>query len=59
MVTIGNSFSASGSQSLAAIKPPVVKYTKDRDDDDRPVLIKGTPPGISLPVKPSIVDDYA
>jgi hypothetical protein len=57
MVTIGNSFSASGSQSLAA-KPPIVKSTKD-SDDDRPVLIKGTPPGISLPVKPSLVDDYA
>jgi hypothetical protein len=57
MVTIGNSFSASGSQSLAAIKPPIVK-SKD-SDDDRPVLIKGTPPGISLPVKPSLVDDYA
>jgi hypothetical protein len=58
MVTIGNSFSASGSQSLAAIKPPIVKSTKD-SDDDRPVLIKGTPPGIPLPVKPLLIDDYA
>jgi hypothetical protein len=61
MVTIGNTFSASGSQSLAAIKPPVVESTNDGDSDDGVAIATATPtpPPAALAVKPSIVDDYA
>jgi hypothetical protein len=61
MVTIGNTFSASGSQSLAAIKPPVVESANDGDSDDgvATAIATPTPPPAALAVKPSIVDDYA
>lgn len=61
MVTIGNTCSASGSQSLAAIKPPVVESTNDGDSDDGVATATATPipPTAALAVKPSLVDDYA
>lgn len=63
MVTIGNTVSTSGSQSLAAvIKPPVVESTNHGDSDGGVATAAATAtptPPTTLAVKPAIVDDYA